>query len=156
MLVEWIHCLNGKRGKITAFPAEMLTDGNRPGVAFRLTGNGIKIYPDFRAENVAFNGKKVLSSAVLEPGVPAFLRMGKTLLVVCAKAASDKTDWSAHYRFPLWTLFEPETLDGITCVRSPSEIPAALKRYDLSPETCLVSPYGITATIPLDSVFDLF
>lgn len=156
MLVEWIHCLSGKRGKITVFPAAVFADGNNPGVTLRLAENGIRICPDFRAKDISFNGKKVLSFALLEPDVPAFLRMGKSLLVACAKNATDGIDWAAHYRFPLWTLFEPETLDGITCVRSPAEIPDALARYDLAAENCLVAPYGITATIPLTSVADLF
>lgn len=157
MLVEWIHCLSGKRGKITVFPAAVSADGNNPGVTLRLAENGVKICPDFRAKDISFNGKKVLSSALLEPGVPAFLRMGKSLLVAsCAKNATDETDWAAHYRFPLWTLFEPETLDGITCVRSPAEIPDALARHGLAAENCLVAPYGITATIPLAAVADLF
>ncbi|MBQ8723215.1 MAG: hypothetical protein IJY80_02885 [Opitutales bacterium] len=97
MLVEWIHCLSGKRGKITVFPAAVSADGNNPGVTLRLAENGVKICPDFRAKDISFNGKKVLSSALLEPGVPAFLRMGKSLLVACAKNATDETDWAAHY-----------------------------------------------------------
>lgn len=156
MIVEWIHCLNGIRGSIAAFPAEMCADGNRPGATFRLAENGVRIYPDFRAKDIFFNGKKVFSSALLETGVPAFLRLGKTLIVACAKSSASREDWAEHYRFPLWTLFEPETFEAIECVRAPSEIRAALERHRLNPGDCLVAPYGITATIPLSGIWDLF
>lgn len=156
MRVEWIHCFSGKRGSVSAFPAEMLSDGNQPGITFRLCDNGVKIHPDFRAKEIFFNGKKVLASALLESGVPAFLRMGKTLLAVCAVCSTDNTDWTEHYRFPIWTLFEPETLNALETVRAPADILPVLKRLDLAPKDCLVAPYGLTMTIPLSDILDLF
>ena len=156
MRVEWIHCFSGKRGGVSAFPAEMLSDGNHPGITFRLCENGVKIRPDFRAKEIFFNGKKVLASALLEPGVPAFLRMGKTLLVVCAVGSTGNSDWTAHYRFPIWTLFEPETFSALETVRAPEDILPAVKRLDLDPKDCLVAPYGLTVTISLSDILDLF
>ena len=155
MRVEWIHCLRGRRGVISAFPAEMLAEKGAPGVTFRLSENGVKIYPDFRARNVSVNGKTVLSSALLEPDVPAFLRMGKNLLVVCATNKPDSL-WVKYYRFPLWTIFEADSFDAVATVRSPQEIPEIVKRERLSQNECLVAPYGLTATIPFACISDIF
>lgn len=153
--LEWIHCLNGRRGVISIFPAEMVAEKGTPGLTFRLSGTGVKISPDFRAKNISVNGKTVLSSARLEPDVPAFLRMGKTLLAVCV-TEKQNGDWANYYRFPLWTIFDPETLEPLGTVRSPREIPDLLKNERRTPENCLASPYGLTLTIPLDRILDLF
>lgn len=154
MQLEWIHCLSGRHGSISAFPAEMLAEKGAPGVAFRRSGAGIKISPDFRAKNISVDGKPTLASVYLEPGVPAFLRMGKILLALCVTDGENNT-WAAHYRFPLWTLFEPETFEPIATVRTPAEIARTLKNKKLRPEDCLAAPYGLTMTIPLPQIFDL-
>ena len=149
--VEWINCLSGVRGSVGTFPAEM----SGFGVSFRIgASGGAEIVPDFRADAVFLNEELLLGAAPLEAGVPVFLRTRARLLACCVPRGNDD-DWAALYRFPLWTLFEPETFEAIETVRAPAEIPAALKRNGVSAEDCLASPYGLPACVPLASVYGM-
>ena len=153
--VEWINCLSGVRGAIEIFPAEMAAADGSPGVVFRLGRGGIELVPDFRSREIFLDGKLMLGAAQLEVDVPVMLRMGQRLLALCS-VRSRESDWSANYRFPLWTLFETETFEAAETVRVPADIPAALKRNALAPEKCLVAPFGLNVAVPFPSVADLF
>lgn len=134
----------------------MLADGTAPGISFRLSGRyGLKVTPDFRAKDIRLDGKVLLGARELELNVPVILRMGKTLLALCAVNDESGCDWARDYRFPLWTLFDPETLDAVETVRVPAEISGALARNALDAEDCLASPYGLPVCVPLSQIEDL-
>ncbi len=153
---EWINCLTGIRGAIDVFPAEMAAPDGSPGVAFRFGADGgIEIVPDFRSREIFLGEKLMLGSERLEEEVPVILRMGRRLLALCV-VRSRASGWAERYRFPLWTLFEAETFEAVETVRSPSDVPAAMKRNGLAPEECLVSPYGLTVAVAFPRVADLF
>lgn len=155
MQVEWINCLTGIRGKIELFPAELLAGDGRACVVLRIGENGyVRVCPDFRAEEVRLDGRLMLGSEPLEPGVPVVLQMKKSLLALCVPAEGSEA-WAAHYRFPLWTIFEPETLEAVATVRNAAEIPAALERNGLAPSDCLAAPYGLPLCVPLAQIFEL-
>lgn len=151
---QWINCLSGVRGKISVFPAEMPANDNAPGISLRVSSEdgNVRVCPDFRAEKIFLDGELLLSPAILANDLPAILRMGKTLLAFCVSASDE---WAEEYRFPLWTLFEPETFEPIETVRAPADVPAALARNRLREEECLVSPYGLPVAVGLEHVADL-
>lgn len=157
MRIEWINCLTGVCGTVSVFPAEMLSEGNTPGVSFRSTSAGdVSICPDFRAREIFIDGEIALAPKMLEAGVPVTLQMGRRLLVLCAVSAAGGDGWAQNYRFPLWTLFETETLEALETVRVPAELPAALKRSRMPEAECGASPYGLPVVFPLAQVLPLF
>ena len=155
MRVEWINCLTGFRGSVETFPAEFPGIGGAPGIVLRFDGVSVKIFPDFRAGEIRFAGKVATEPFALAFGEPGILQMSGRILAFCAISGNCAgEDWANDYRFPLWTIFEPETFEPIETVRAPAEIPAALKRAGLAPSDCLAAPYGLPAAIPLPQVFD--
>lgn len=160
MRVETIDCLAGTRGEITDFPSQLRCGDGAAGAHLRLAadGNGVCVSADFRANGVRFAGKTLLGSERLAVGVPAILQLKDRVIALCVPAADEgenSVHWSAHYRFPLWTLFEPETFEAIATVRSPAEIPAALQRDRLEPQDCLAAPYGVPVSVPLAQIFEI-
>lgn len=160
MRVETIDCLTGTRGEIANFPAELRCADGSAGAHLRLApdGNGVCVSADFRASGVRFAGKTLLGAETLAAGVPAILQLKDRVIALCVPAAGEgenSAHWSAHYRFPLWTLFEPETFEAIAAVRSPDEIPAALQRERLEPRDCLAAPYGVPVSVPLAQIFEI-
>lgn len=150
MHAEWINCLTGVRGRIDVFPAEMLADDGTPGVTFLRSRDGsLEIRPDFRAAETRLDGNVMLEPASLETGVPAALQLGRRLIALCAAEDGADEDWAEHYRFPLWTLFETETLEAIETVRVPAELPDAFRRSGLPEKDCGASPYGLPVVFPL-------
>jgi len=154
--IEWINCLTGFRGSVETFPAELLAADGEPGATFRFDGATVKICPDFRASEIYFCGKIVTTPVALEAGLPVILQMRGRVISLCAcDERGNGADWANEYRFPLWTLFEPETFEPIETVRSPEDIPAALKRSGLAAHECLISPYGLPVAVPLSQVFEM-
>lgn len=156
MRVEWINCLTGFRGSVETFPAELLAANGEGGAVFRFDGTSVKICPDFRTAGIHFCGKIVTTPVALEVDLPVILQMRGRIIVLCACDGQKDgvEDWASEYRFPLWTLFEPETFEPIETVRTPKEIPAALKRAGLDADECLASPYGLPVAVPLAQIFD--
>lgn len=160
MRVEMTDCLTGTPGEIVKFPADLRCADGSAGVQLRLAagGNGVCVSADFRASGVRLGGKTLLGAEMLAPGVPVILQLKDRVIALCVPAAGEgetSRHWAAHYRFPLWTLFEPETFEAIATVRSPAEIPAALERDRLEPEDCLAAPYGLSVSVPLAQIFTL-
>lgn len=154
MKLQWINCLSGVRGEIEHFPAEMLSEGDAYGIGFTPNEHGgISVVVDFRANDVVVGENCSPGVYPLEMNVPVIVRVGETLLAVCM---AESRDWSKAYRFPLWTIFDAESLEVVETVREPSEVDAAVERSGIEEEECFVSPYGLPLTVPLSLVADLF
>lgn len=157
MRIEWINCLSGYTGCISAFPSDMLADDDAPGVSFRESSTGeISVCPDFRAREIFIDGKIALEPKLLESGVPAALQLGRRLIALCAVSAAGGEGWARDHRFPLWTLFETETLEALETVRVPADLPAALERSRMPEAECAASPYGLPVLFPMPQLRKIF